>query len=279
MNLKKRSGGALLRAAQLIIVGSICLVGFNGCRSSRNQIKPFFNSQTADPAALIDVYVPQASRIQKEDLLGITVSSLNKESNDILNFSTVLSLSAASLPGGGGAVAQPIGYSVDSSGNIAMAFVGKIRVEGLSLEAAQERIRASLNAVIKEPAVNIRFMNHRYVVLGEVSKPGTYHLLDDRTTLLDALASAGDLSIYAKRDSISIIRIVNDKRVVGKVSLMNREVFKSPYFYVRNGDVIYIDPVPEKSIPQPLNNRLRNVQVVTTIIGTVLILASLLLQL
>jgi polysaccharide export outer membrane protein len=270
---------AFPRAAQLIIAGSFCFFGLIACKSSKSEIKPFFQDKVAGYPASVDVYIPQVSRIQKEDLLGITVSSLNKESNDILNFSNVNPLSLAALPGGGGGGAQPIGYSVDSSGYIVMAFIGKIQVGRLSLESAQEKIRASLNVFIKEPAVNIRFMNHKYVVLGEVNKAGTYNLLDDRTTLIDAIASAGDLSIFAKRDSITIIRIVNEKRVIGKVSLMNRDIFKSPYFYIRNGDVIYVEPIAEKVIPQPLNNRLRNLQVFTTIVGTVLILASLLTQL
>lgn len=269
----------LLQTTRLIIIGSYCVFAFTACKSVRNPVKPYFQDKSNSYPALVDIYVPQVSRIQREDLLGITVSSLNKESNDILNFSNINSLSMSTLPGGGGGGAQPIGYSVDSSGNIVMAFIGKIQLEGLPLEAAQEKIRLALNKVIKEPAVNIRFMNHKFVVLGEVNKAGSYSLLDDRTTLIDALASAGDLSIYAKRDSITIIRIVNERREIGKVSLTNRDIFKSPYFYIRNGDVIYVEPVPEKNIPQPSDNRLRNLQVVTAIIGTVLILVNLITQL
>ncbi|WP_215238910.1 polysaccharide biosynthesis/export family protein [Dyadobacter helix] len=266
---------ALQKVIQLIIVGGFCCFGFIACKSTKHSIQPYFHDNTAAYPAFVDVYVPQVSRIQKEDLLGITVSSLNRESNDIINFSNVNSLSLSSLPGGGGGGAQPIGYSVDSSGNIVMAFVGKVNVEGLTLEGAQEKIRLALNKFIKEPAVNIRFMNHKYVVMGEVNKAGAFNLLDDRTTILDALASAGDLSVFAKRDSITIIRVVKGKREIGRVNLTNREVFKSPYFYMKNGDIIYAEPLPEKLIPQPQNNSLRNWQIFTTIVGTAAIVINL----
>jgi polysaccharide export outer membrane protein len=188
------------------------------------------------------------SKIQPEDVLGITVSSLNKESNDILNFSNVNSLSVSALPGGGGGGQQPIGYPVDQLGNVSMAFIGKVNVLNLSLEEAQAKISVELIKYLKEPAVNIRFMNHKFTVLGEVKGVGSFNLLNDRTTIIDALASAGDMTDYAKRDSVSIIRVVDGKRQLDKISLLNREVFNSPYFYVKNGDVIYVEPILEKQI-------------------------------
>ncbi len=188
-------------------------------------ITPYFQDSTASLPATMDLRLPQVSRIQKEDLLGITVSSLDKASNDILNFSNVNSLSMSSLPGGGGGGSQPIGYPVDSSGNISMAFIGKVNIEGLTLEAAQEKIRTRLNEFVKDPAVNIRFMNHKFVVLGEVTQVGSFNLFDDRTTLIDALASAGDLTPFAKRDSVMVIRSINGKREIAQISLLDREIF------------------------------------------------------
>lgn len=214
-------------------------------------VKPYFQDSTATLPVTLETTLPQVSRIQKEDLLGITVSSLDRASNDILNFSNGNSLTMSALPGGGGGGSQPIGYLVDSTGNIAMAYIGKIRVEGMTLELAQDRIREKLEVYVKEPAVNIRFMNHKFVVLGEVQQVGAFNLLDDRTTLIDALASAGDLTPFAKRDSLMIIRNINGKREIAQVSMLNREIFNSPYFYVRNGDVIYAQPRAEKVVPLP----------------------------
>jgi polysaccharide export outer membrane protein len=260
--------------ANLTILCISILALCSSCKVQKKPIPPYFQDRAASYPSFVDVNVPQVSRIHKEDLLGITVSSLNKESNEILNFSNLSTVSLATLPGTGGGGSQAIGYSVDSSGNIVMAFVGKIHVEGLTLEKAQEKIQLALNVFIKEPAVNIRFMNHKFVVLGEVARAGAYNLTDDRTTLIDALASAGDLSTFAKRDSITIIRVVNDKREIGKVNLANRDVFKSPYFYIRNGDVIYVEALPEKSVPLP-DTQIRQLQIFTTVISAIVLIVNL----
>lgn len=237
-----------LLAALLVTIGlSSCSQTFVPRKSI--SITPYFQDSASSLPVQLDLRLPQVSRIQKEDLLGITVSSLDKASNDILNFSNVNSLSTSSLPGGGGGGSQPIGYPVDSSGNISIAFIGKVNVAGLTLEVAQERIKNALENFVKGPAVNIRFMNHKFVVLGEVNRVGSFNLFDDRTTIIDALASAGDLTPFANRDSIMIIRSINGKREISQINLLNREIFTSPYFYARNGDVIYAQPIPEKILP------------------------------
>lgn len=253
-------------------------------------ITPYFQDKTSSLPAQLDLRLPQVSRIQKEDLLGITVSSLDKASNDILNFSNVNSLSTSSLPGGGGGGSQPIGYPVDSSGNISMAYIGKVNIAGLTLEAAQERIKTKLEGFVKGPAVNIRFMNHKFVVLGEVNGVGSFNLFDDRTTLIDALASAGDLTPFANRDSIIVIRSINGKREIAQINLLNREIFSSPYFYIRNGDVIYAQPRPEKVVPltfdterearqlQQQESRFR-LQIVTTVLSAALLIITLVTRL
>lgn len=229
-------------------------------------VLPYFQDSTVTSYPVtLQVHENYISTIQTEDILGITVSSLNKESNDILNFSNVNSLSLSSLPGGGGGGQQPIGYPVDRQGNVSMAFIGKVNVLGLSLEQAQSKIAAELIKYLKEPAVNIRFMNHKFTVLGEVRSVGSFTLLDDRTTLIDALASAGDMTDYAKRDSVSVIRVVNGNRELGKVSLLNQEVFNSPYFYVKNGDVIYVEPNNQKAIRYVDNTKQQNLQTAVTI--------------
>lgn len=238
-----------------LLAGFLIALGFSSCKVTPRTprkiipITPYFQDSTVALPTTLDIRQPQVSRIQREDLLGITVSSLNKESNDILNFSNVNSLSMSALPGGGGGGSQPIGYPVDSSGNVSMAFIGKVKVAGLTLEAAQERLRAALEAFVKDPAVNIRFMNHKFVVIGEVNLVGSFNLFDDRTTIIDALATAGDLTPFANRDSIMIIRSINGQREIAQVSLLDRSIFSSPYFYIRNGDVLYAQPIPEKVVP------------------------------
>lgn len=237
---------SLLLASLLFVSG--CLVS---CRSTKPVPKlEYFQSTDPNYPVLIETTTPKVSIIQKGDILGIIVSTLNKESNEILNFPTISSFPVSAFSGGGGGTSsQPLGFPVDSSGAVSMPIIGRQQVVGLTLEQAELKLKQALNQTLKEPTVNVRFMNHKYLVLGEVGQPGTFNLLDDQTTILDVLASSGDLSLYAKRDCVMVIRQRNGAREVGRINLRNRGVFKSPYFYIQNGDVIYVEPTKDKELP------------------------------
>jgi polysaccharide biosynthesis/export protein len=196
-----------------------------------------------------------------------------------LNFPTISSLPVSVFSAGaGGAGNQPIGFPVDSAGYIAMPIIGKQKVEGLTIESAEIKLRTELEKTLKEPSVNVRFMNHKFSVLGEVGNIGTFNLLDDQTTILDALIAAGDLSEYAKRDSVMVIRNKNGMREIGRVNFRTREVFTSPYFYLQNGDIIYVEPTKDKTLPpKPILSA--NTQRVVTYLGVVTGLLSIIILL
>jgi polysaccharide biosynthesis/export protein len=235
--------------------------------------------QSKDPTfpALVETMVPQVSVIKKGDILGIIVRTLNQESNEILNFANVNSLPVSVFSGGSiGSGSQPLGFPVDSSGSVYMPIIGKQRVAGLTLEVAEAQIQKALNVTLKEPSVNIRFMNHKFSVLGEVKQVGTFNLMDDQTTILDALAACGDLTEFGKRDSITVIRVKQGMREIGKVNIRSREVFTSPYFYLQNGDVIYVEPTKDKVPPQPpISANLQRVTIYLSLLTTVISFAAL----
>ncbi|GAB3279304.1 polysaccharide biosynthesis/export family protein [Larkinella harenae] len=211
----------------------------------------YFQSNDSIYPVLVETAIPPVSTIQKGDILGIIVSSLNKESNEVLNFYNISSLPLASFsPGTAGVGTQPLGYPVDSLGTVSMPLIGKQKLEGMTLQQAEEKIRIEVEKTLKDPAVNIRYMNHKFTVLGEIGNPGIFNLLNDKTTLIEAITVAGDLSIYGKRDSITVIRDRGGKREIGKVNLHTRDIFMSPYFFVQNNDIIYVEPTKEKMIPK-----------------------------
>lgn len=235
------------------LISTLFIIQLSSCKT----VKPpppqleYFQSKDQTFPASVETIAPYVSKIQVGDILGIIVSSLNKESNEILNFYNVSSLPLATFsPGAAGAGSQPLGYPVDSAGNVSMPLVGKQKLGGLTLQQAEEKVRIEVEKTLKDPAVDIRFMNHKFTVLGEVGSVGTFNLLNDQTTLIEAITAAGDLTMYGKRDSITVIRSVNGKREIGKVNLRNREVFTSPYFYVKHNDIIYVEPTKDKIIPQ-----------------------------
>lgn len=236
-----------------LFITILIILQFSSCKTIQ-RVPPsnleYFKANNSVYPEYIKVQVPQVAKIQRDDILAIIVSSLNKASNEILNFTSVNALPVSVFSGGVGGGNQPLGFPVDSMGNVSMPIIGKISLLGLTLQKAEEKISRELEKTIKEPVVNVRFMNHKFSVLGEVGKAGTYNLLDDRTTILDAIAVAGDLTVFGKRDSIIIIRNEGSKREIGMVNLQNRTVFTSPYFYLKNGDVIYIEPTKNKVLPE-----------------------------
>ncbi|MES2519131.1 MAG: polysaccharide biosynthesis/export family protein [Bacteroidota bacterium] len=187
-------------------------------------------------------------KIQSDDILAITVSSLSEESNIVFNFPNINAITTTNFPGSsnGQPRNQPLGYLVDPSGNIEMPLVGKTKLLGLTLEESGNLIKEKLEKFLKEPTVNVRLLNHKFTVIGEVNKPGVYNLLDNHTTLPEVIGMAGDLTIYGRRDNVMIVRTTNGKREVVKINLTSREFLDSPYYFIQNADVIYVETMKGK---------------------------------
>lgn len=215
---------------------------FTSCVSVDTRKITYFQSADTLTYQVLPPITPQVTRIQPDDILAITVSSLSEESNVVFNFPNVTPINVSMFPGATGqARMQPLGYLVDSLGKIEMPLVGKVSLAGYTLSQAGDTIKTKLLNYLKEPTVNVRFLNHKFTIIGEVNNPSVYNLLDDHTTLPDALGMAGDLTIYGLRKNVMLIRTTKDKREVVRIDLTSRDFFNSPYYYLRNNDVIYVD--------------------------------------
>ncbi|MDI9867388.1 polysaccharide biosynthesis/export family protein [Flectobacillus sp. DC10W] len=201
---------------------------------------------------------PVIKTIQPKDILAVMVNSLSEESNVMFNLPNTAALTYTnfSLNSGMGR-AQPAGYLVDSLGYISMPLIGKVNVKGLTLISAADTITRKLNLYLKEPAVTVRILNHKFSVLGEVNRPGVYNLIEDRVSIPEALGMAGDLTIFGKRNNILLIR----ERVIGKrelvrIDLTSRDILISPYYYIEQNDVLYIEPLKSKATATDQNYQL-----------------------
>jgi len=142
--------------------------------------------------------------------------------------------------GGGGTM---LGYLVDKNGNIEFPILGTIHVGGLTKSEAVELIKRKLAPYLKDPIVTIRFMNFRVSVLGEVSRPGSFNLGNERINLLEVLAMAGDLTILGKRENVLVIRENEDgTKSSVRINLTTNDAFKSPFFYMQQNDIVYVEP-------------------------------------
>lgn len=218
---------------------------FTSCVKVTTRELAYFQSSDSLKYKLLSGLRPETSRIQAQDNLAIVISSMDQQTNEVLNFSNSTSVQS----GGENAGSQPLGYTVDDLGNVELPLVGKVNLANLTLSEASQKIRHLIDSsLIVDPAVNIRFLNHKFTVLGEVGRNGSFSLTDDRTTLLQALASAGDIGLYGNRENVMILReAANGSKEMVRINLRTEEIFDSPYYYVKNGDLIYVEPLKEKT--------------------------------
>lgn len=180
-------------------------------------------------------------KIQPDDLLMIIVSADDPETAIPFNLSTI------NIPTAGAAnVAQGQltiqTYLVDATGKIDFPILGKLSVGGLSRTEIMQLLESKISKYIKNPIINIRVMNFKVSVQGEVTLPGTYPVSSDRITLIEAISMAKDLTIYGKRDNILIIREVNGVKSYNRVDITKADFIHSPFYYLAQNDVVYVEP-------------------------------------
>ena len=188
--------------------------------------------------------------IQKNDQLSIIVGGSNAED--------LLTLNSASGIIPGNAVANlssnlgtPIlGYLVEADGTIKLPYIDKIKAEGLTRSQLENELTEKFKAYTKNPVVNVRFLNYRVTVMGAVNKPGTFSIPNERITVIEALGLAGDLNMAGKRENILVIREFNGARDFGRLNLLSKDIFNSPYFYLKTNDVVYVEPTPASFVPR-----------------------------
>ena len=217
-----------------------------GCASQKDVA--YFNGLNSGSADSINKRFNKIheARICSGDMLSITVTGLDPLAVAPFN----LPLVSYATPGTDQLYSAPTlqSYLVDINGDINFPVIGTIRLAGLSKSQAIKLINDQLSPYLKNAIVTIQFMNYKITVLGEVLKPGQYPISNERVTVLDALGLAGDMTIYGKRNNVLITRENNGKLEFVRLNLNTDEVFKSPYYYLQQNDVIYVEPNSVKSV-------------------------------
>jgi polysaccharide export outer membrane protein len=197
--------------------------------------------------------------IQKSDILNITVSSLNPAASSIFNtpnFVSPMSAAAGNSATGTGSLGgssssspvaggqQPMGYLVDVDGNIKFPVLGSVRADGLSKRQLEDKLAKAMidKKLLLDPIVSIRFVNFRVTVIGEVARPSTINVTNERISILEALGLAGDLTIYGKRQNVLLIREEGTKKIIHRMDLTSKDVLSSPFYYLKTNDIVYVEP-------------------------------------
>lgn len=214
--------------------------------------------------------------IQSNDLLQISVLTLDKEDNEVLAAASHNAVSAGGGANAGSSSAGVTGFLVNKDGTIELPAIGTIKLAGLTTAIARDSIRNRMAKFYKSPVVNVRFANFTITVLGEVNKPGQYLVPNEKVSVVDAIGMAGDLGVDAKRENILLMRDIGQTKVFTRFNLNSSKLLSSPYFYLRQGDVIYVEPKKTK----PSGNDLvksRNLTIVTSFVSVLVTIVSIIL--
>ena len=197
------------------------------------------------------------ARIMPKDLLTITVNTTDPQASIPFNLTTQ-TLYSSSETEQYRTTTQPTlqRYLVDNSGNIDFPVLGTLHVGGLTKGEAESMIRERLMSYLKEvPVVTVRMVNYKISVLGEVSKPGTFTVSNEKINVLEALAMAGDMTVYGLRDNVKLIREdATGKRQIVELDLNDADLVMSPYYYMQQNDILYVTPNKAKAKNSDIGN-------------------------
>lgn len=238
-----------------------------GCVSSKKIV--YFQSDPENGNA-VRMAEPYVTIIMPGDVLSIQVNSLNPEAATFFNPYSPMSVAAGrtSQPTNSTGLPQIEGYLVSPKGVIELPLIGLIDVKGLTLAQLKEEVREKLKTYLKEPTVNIRNLNFRISVLGEVVRPSLFTVPNDQITLIEAISLAGDATIYGRRDNVLVVREENGQKTFARVDITKRNLFRSPYYYLHPNDIVYVEPGKAR-----VSNAVQFYQVVPALLSALSIVA------
>lgn len=183
--------------------------------------------------------------IHKNDILSISVSSLNAEASAVFNAPNTLQASSSTL---NGVSSKQGGYLVNDKGDILFPMIGTMHVEGLSTTQLSDYIEKTLSdkKLLVGPIVAARITNYKVTVLGEVGHPGVVAVPNGQITILEALGFAGDLTIYGRRDNVLLIRDNGKNKTAHHINLNAKDIFSSSFYKLEPNDVVYVQPNKDK---------------------------------
>lgn len=237
---------AFMKFLSILFLPFLAITLLTSCKTQRSlgYVEDF-----TDTTGTIEVKYPEPV-IQTNDVLSIVVYSEaidGGETDRLYNLANT---------GSGSSTTQ--GFVVDNDGYIQYPRVGKLKADGLTKPQLAEEIRKKLETELQNPAVIIRLINFKITMLGEISRPGPITLPSEKVTILEAIGLAGDVNQYGKKDDIVVLREVDGTVEHGKVDLTSKTLFESPFYFLRQNDVVLVNPNKNKArlSDQVFNQRL-----------------------
>lgn len=231
-----------------ILTAISCIILLASCGGTKKVVYFNENLPPDSSAAIQSITQHSEATIQPDDIVAINVASISffdeSKANSVFQEGG-LSFGAATATGGVSASSPTTGtknsFLVDSSGYIEYPRLGKIKLGGLSISQAKEMMGNRLKDYIKQPVVEVRIVNYRVTMLGEIGN-GPIIAPNHKLTIVDAIAAAGGVPLTGRKDNILIIRETNGVREFGHIDLNSRNLFNSPYYYLKQNDIVYVEP-------------------------------------
>jgi len=217
-----------------LLISFVMILLFGSCGSRKNMV--YIQQDSTQINNLYEQHVP---RIQINDILTIAVTAADPKVT--VPFNPVSSMTSSNMTQSVDMALRPT-YTVDNEGNITLPMLGKVHVAGMTRVQAIEKLRSELSVYIKDPGVNMNFNNFRISVLGEVARPGSFIMPTERVTILEALGMAGDMTIRGVRERVLLVREVDGQKTMHHLDLTKQNILNSPYYYLAQNDVIYVEP-------------------------------------
>ncbi len=228
---------------------------------------PYFKDLPAIENQSGDIENQTILTIQKNDILSITVSSLDAQSDAYFNLGNIGTAQTTTS-------AVPNGYIVDQTGNVQLPYLGAVSLLGLSTVEARTLVANKLQegGFLTKPVVNLRLTNFKISVLGDVARSGVYPVQSERITVLEALGLAGDLNITAKRNDVLLVRESQGRREEIRLDLQNKSLLNSPYYYLQNNDVLVVTPSAAKYAS--VDSKYRNASLIISALSVIALLIT-----
>lgn len=207
------------------------------------------NSQYSTTQPVVVANAPVPYKIKPSDILSVKVQSVQPDLNQLFNINN-----NQSIYSGDPSVLYLNGYPVDEQGFINLPTVGKLKVQDLTIDQAQTLVQQQINRYVRDANVLVKFLSFRITVLGEVRTPGRYFIYNSQATVLEALGMAGDLSEFGNRQNVKLVRQTDTGSEVVLLNLTDPALLRSPYYYMRPNDALYVEPMQARTTRGNLAN-------------------------
>ncbi len=236
-----------------LMISVIFVAVFTSCTPIKNTY--YFKNLTKDTVFKSQPVPDIEAKIQKNDVLSISVSSLSSELDGKFNEAAITPV--AFVGGQGGAGASGKGFLVGEDGKILMHYLGSVKVEGLTRKQLKKKLQEELLPYMKEPIVTVEFLNKKVIIMGEVGGPKIVPITEEKMSLLELLIANGDITEKGDKSKVMIIRDTGTDKQVKLVDMEDHGIFASPWFYLKPNDIVYVAAEKEQ---QKFDNRMKKMQ-------------------